>query len=327
MKPLGTYINSSKFDFDEDLFKRHLSTFLFKNLEGHAEIKIFSRQPLHHSGTFPSQILTCLINNETISLLCKYAVSNNSRKDAVEYEAMIYRDVVSQLPFSHIKYFGDYSISQSNSHDVCLVLEYLENGIQLKHVEPEIFSDAAEWIARFHQFYENKNPGSVRVLDEHHYMSLVDHTLSLVGNMNYQLQWFRDMCFYFRDNIYVLTETPQTVIHGEFYGKNILVKSDSIYAIDWETAAIGPAEIDLAALMDGKDERRIGFAIDSYKKTRWGKSEIPSTFSKRLLMANLYYQFHWIKDWQIGSVELENWMSDAGFFNRLYKLAQQPSIK
>jgi hypothetical protein len=52
-----------------------------------------------------------------------------------------------------------------------------------------------------------------------------------------------------------LTSLPQTVIHGEFYPSNVLVpgspEKPMVYPIDWETTAVGPGIIDLAALTSG----------------------------------------------------------------------------
>jgi thiamine kinase-like enzyme len=48
---------------------------------------------------------------------------------------------------------------------------------------------------------------------------------------------------------------PRTIIHGEFYASNVLIDGSdgdiSMWPIDWEMAAVGPAVIDLAALTSG----------------------------------------------------------------------------
>jgi hypothetical protein len=56
-----------------------------------------------------------------------------------------------------------------------------------------------------------------------------------------------------------LAAMPRTVIHGEFYPCNVLIRGRGARArvcpVDWELAAVGPGLIDLAALMTGWDER------------------------------------------------------------------------
>jgi len=49
---------------------------------------------------------------------------------------------------------------------------------------------------------------------------------------------------------------PHGMIHGEFFGKNVLVRrdraTDAIAVIDWETAATGPQYVDLASISAGR---------------------------------------------------------------------------
>jgi len=52
-----------------------------------------------------------------------------------------------------------------------------------------------------------------------------------------------------------LLTSPPTLIHGEFYAKTVLVRRGKLFMVDWESAAIGPGEVDLAALTEGKHWR------------------------------------------------------------------------
>jgi hypothetical protein len=49
---------------------------------------------------------------------------------------------------------------------------------------------------------------------------------------------------------------PQSVIHGEFFGKNIVVGGGGpdrrLAVVDWETAAVGPSYLDLVSLSSGR---------------------------------------------------------------------------
>src|SRR6266511_3200418 len=49
---------------------------------------------------------------------------------------------------------------------------------------------------------------------------------------------------------------PHGMIHGEFFGKNVLVRrdraTDAIAVIDWETAATGPQYVDLVSISAGR---------------------------------------------------------------------------
>jgi aminoglycoside phosphotransferase (APT) family kinase protein len=101
---------------------------------------------------------------------------------------------------------------------------------------PWVRYDAAfywQWLRRAAAFCRNRGGGTrdqqelIRRL-EAHYGRVVDRLLAL----------------------------PCTMIHGELYASNIIVKSGNggarICPVDWETTAIGPGLIDLAALTAGR---------------------------------------------------------------------------
>lgn len=69
-----------------------------------------------------------------------------------------------------------------------------------------------------------------------------------------------------------LLSLPQTFIHGELYPSNVLVAHGGdaptrVATIDWETAAVGPPLVDLAALAEGWDEPQRLTLIESYRST------------------------------------------------------------
>jgi aminoglycoside phosphotransferase (APT) family kinase protein len=55
--------------------------------------------------------------------------------------------------------------------------------------------------------------------------------------------------------VQLLDGLPQGVIHGEFFGKNVLLRPDRatpITVVDWETAAMGPLYVDLVSISAGR---------------------------------------------------------------------------
>jgi len=289
--------------------------------------EVMSRRISINKGTFPAEIVTCKLSqgNEVI-VLCKYAPKGNKRYEELEYEGMIYNSIINHIQLPKIEcykklYFGE------NGHDgAWLVLEYLENSVQLISKEPDSFYKAAEWIARFHNLFDSKPFDLVKVYHEVFYLSILNYVQSLAENLDSRFSWFLELCSFFSANIKILTAPPQTLIHGEFYGKNILVKDNIIYPVDWETAAIGPAEMDLAALTDGKDETRANFAISGYKAERWSNQTIPESFELRLLLAKIFYPLHWVEEWQLDFVQFEKWMNSSNFGGKLNALWHQSKL-
>src|SRR5213076_728303 len=87
--------------------------------------------------------------------------------------------------------------------------------------------------------------------------------------------------------------SPATVIYGEYYPDNILMRDSTIYPVDWESTAIGAGEIDLASLTDGWPERLVQQCGIEYQRTRW-PAGAPREFSQRLEAARTYWAFRWL---------------------------------
>ena len=104
--------------------------------------------------------------------------------------------------------------------------------------------------------------------------------------------WLVDVINYFRDNVDILLEAPQTLIHGEYYSKNILLREGVIYPVDWESAAFAPGEIDLASIIEARKDDVVARITESYIHARF-KNDVfdKAGFEKRLLMARLYLHF------------------------------------
>jgi hypothetical protein len=76
---------------------------------------------------------------------------------------------------------------------------------------------------------------------------------------------------------------------------NVLAVNGVIYPTDWESAAVGPGEIDLMCLLDGWDDDTRTQAIESYVSARWNRTP-PANFSVRVLAADVYNHLRWIGD-------------------------------
>ena len=60
----------------------------------------------------------------------------------------------------------------------------------------------------------------------------------------------------------------ETVIHGEFYPKNVLIHDGIVCPIDWESTAISVGEIDLAALTENWSEEIVQQCKIEYQVTK-----------------------------------------------------------
>src|SRR5262249_45655207 len=104
--------------------------------------------------------------------------------------------------------------------------------------------------------------------------------------------WLRRVCQRYEEWIELLTP-PTTVIHGEFESDNLLVDSETIYPIDWETAALAAGEIDLTNLTSGWSPTVVRECERAYRRARW-PGGAPADFGQRLAAARLYLHFRWL---------------------------------
>jgi len=278
---------------DDKMLANHLSKLFSANSE--KSLEIVSRLPFKGSSTFPAEVIHCKLPGERVlPLFGKYLAglgpNNHGHRGGVEYEIKIYDEVLRPVPLSKAGYWGKCFFPDSN--ETLLLMEYLEGTTSLKG-NPDInhYLRAAAWIALLHRFYENKVPSFVKRYDTDYYFvwtKRMQHEVSIIDAH----PWLTDVITYFHEHIAILTAAPQTLIHGEYYSKNILIRDENVYPIDWESAAYAPGEIDLASIIEARKDEIARQIIGSYVNSRFPGDEFDrATFEKRLCMAQLYLHF------------------------------------
>jgi len=194
------------------------------------ELSVIARQPNIYTSTFPSEIITCRVGNgATIRMLCKYsAVAGNESygiRGGVEYEADVYRHLLQSLDLSCPTLYGIYR--ESANKRTGLVMEYLADSVRIIHSsDPGTVFEAAAWIGRFHALCSPR-AGSpalsfLNSYDAEYYMGWARRTLKMAEQSGLAPRWLETVCSRFDEVIEVLCEAPSTIIHGEYYPKNIL---------------------------------------------------------------------------------------------------------
>ena len=269
-------------------------------------VEIVSRSSFRGSSTFPAEVIQCkLPDGSVLPLFGKYLAglgpNNHGHRGGVEYEIKIYDEVLRNLPLSKPGFRGKCFFPECN--ETLLLMEYLEGTKSLKG-NPDInhYLRAASWIARLHHFFENNVPSFVKVYDTPYYFIWTKRMLNEPSILEAH-PWLRDVINFFHEHIEILTGAPHTLIHGEYYSKNILIREEDVYPVDWESAAYAPGEIDLASIIEARKEEAVAQIRESYIKTRiaaggWDESG----FEARLGMAQLYLHFRFFfpkrEDWR-----------------------------
>ncbi len=202
--------------------------------------------------------------------------------------------------------------------------------------ELEIWQAAARWLARFQRecanFSLDYNALKPLVWDGVNFTRLFEIAqVQLADGESFgsgALERFRPVADTFRAAIDTLVASSQTLVHGEFYASNILVRdrSGNICPIDWETAGWGSRLIDLAALISGNwNETQRAAIIDAYwsalsdsQKFDWTS---PDAFQKELIASRLLLAMQMLcrpSDWSPPDAHRQNWLVDAEHMAQLF---------
>jgi hypothetical protein len=274
-------------------------------------VRILKRTLPHFMSTFPNEIITCQLHDgRRRRVFIKYGAGRShdcfGHRGDIPYEAEVYRRVLRGLPDFRPKCLGAHTNPETG--DTTLFLEYAYGCTRLSDIswkrsqrQPRTMVRAAQWLARFHTFHRPRaNDPTLSFLKRYeaeYYRGWAQRTFDFARPLQSRFPWLMEL----RDTqdawFAPLLTAPRTVIHGEFYSKTVLVRYPVLFMVDWESAAIAPGEIDLAALIDGEGwpTKLVRQCEESYWRTRWPEGA-PAEFKKTLAAAQVYLQFRWLGD-------------------------------
>jgi hypothetical protein len=168
---------------------------------------------------------------------------------------------------------------------------------------------AARWAARFHAATRDLPAEQAAFLpryDRAHYERCAERVRRLLPTL---APAERDLVTQgldaFTARIEWLSTLPPSVIHGQLFGKNILLRQRrgtlEVVVIDWETAALGPGTFDLVSLTSGKwtnEQRRAMWS--AYEEAYGVATRRPvdrAAFSDELKAVALYQSLEWLAWW------------------------------
>jgi hypothetical protein len=264
-------------------------------------VTIVRRRMNHYESTFPSEVVTCrLADQSRYRLFCKYSSATRNgdygHRGGVVYEAAVYRRVLQSAGISTPRFYG--TRSDHTTGRLWCVLEYLDGSMPLEARGDDVWlKRAAAWIARFHASQEarcsHKALDFLQHYDARCYRAWARRAVRAVEPLGPCFAWLSTLAERFAKEAVPLLLAMPTVIHGEYYPLNILVRKRVIYPIDWESAAVAAGEIDLASLTEGWPDELARACERVYGQTRW-PGGVPRDFTRRLEAARLYLGWRWL---------------------------------
>ncbi len=264
-----------------------------------AAVRTVQREENVFASSHPSEVVRCTLESgEALTLLCKIGPSRDQDRwglvRGLQYEAAVYREVLTEQDPTP-RFYGSWEDPQSGM--TWLFLEYLGEGWQLDLGPETAIVDAAAAIGRLHR--EGLQQGrSVSVLnryDARYYQRCLSESVPRLARWQQRLPAIEPIAVRFEQEFEVLLSAPQTIVHGEFTPHNVVWAQERPYVIDWEEAAIGAGEIDLACLTDDWDADLVDQATAAYVAARWPDGP-PHDFRRALQAARLYWMFRWLAD-------------------------------
>jgi Phosphotransferase enzyme family len=281
-------------------------------------VTVLHREAHIYQSTFPSEVVTCRLNNGRIlRLFCKYSgelnFESHGHRGGVAYEAEVYRRVLRHAGNSVPRFYGTYAdVARGQTW---LILQHVDDFLRA-HEEPDALIACAQWIGQFHAACEvlamEPQMAFLAAYDKEYYLGWARRASHFAGPLHRRFAWFDSLCRRFKEFTELLLACRQTVIHGEFYPRNILISHGVVYPVDWESAAVGAGEIDLAAMTEGWAEDVTGECELAYQWARWS-GDAPPDFALTLDAARVYLAFRWLGD-------NEKWTREEGSLQRFEQL-------
>jgi hypothetical protein len=212
-----------------------------------------------------------------------------------------------------------------------LLLEKVPGNPLAKTGEFSIWCDAARWLAGMHcrmadVVDHNELNANLLTYNEDFFNAWIDraeHLSNLRASRaenGFSAIWrLTAQC---RHAVRHICALPQTFIHGEFYASNILVSNCGdrirICPIDWETSAIGPGLLDLAALVAGnwteQQRAELAFAYYDALPSAMRPYDNLQEFARALCYCRLFMAIKWLgwsSDWQAPDEHRCDWLAEA----------------
>ena len=195
-----------------------------------------------------------------------------------------------------------------------IFLEYIK-GERLSRSGHPAWEESARWAARFH-VESDEIPASLigflpRLQNDHylHWATRLEERLPRLPGAAQEL--IASAIELYRKRIDALPSLPQSIIHNEFYGMNVLLRSAGrsgrIAPIDWETAAIGPSYVDLASLSSGCWTIWRAY-FSAYVEC--GGSSTWSQFHSDLGIVSLAQAIQWLGWFPVQEAEFSHWLAE-----------------
>ena len=239
-------------------------------------------------------------------------------------EIETYRTVLSNRRLNTPVFYGAVVDPSTSKH--WLFLERIP-GTRLKELgEFALWESAARWAATLHLTYlpavdELRTREHLVKYDRTYLERWIGRARQVSGGTAAAASQIETLAQSYGALIERLAVLPATLIHGEFYPSNIVVretpKGPSVSPVDWEMAAVGPALLDLAAITSGAwTDPKVKALARAYYDASGPAFRLSSfdEFMTALDGCRLFLAVQWLgwsTDWEPPAEHAHDWLTSA----------------
>jgi aminoglycoside phosphotransferase (APT) family kinase protein len=297
-------------------------------------VRAIERHRLEHASSFAVERLDVVIDDgEHLAVFFKDLHPGNQLVDARRVREMsldrsrteldVYKHLLSRWSFGTPRLYA-YSWNP-DQEEFWLFLECIEGKKVSKLANTQIWRAAARWAARLHvaaRAVPHDDLAFLPRIDEQHYRDCARRLAQKLPDLEAQdRELVENALTAYTEAIPRLAALPMGLIHGEYYGKNILASGGdghwTITAIDWETAAVGPSFLDITSLSTGdwskeqKDGMRRAY-FEQYCAEDGGHMQWDE-FEAAIRDLSLYQTVRWVGWWPgRGLKQFDRWIKEMG---------------
>ena len=231
------------------------------------------------------------VAGERLELFCKYGrpvTYQQAHRRGVCYEAEIYDKILSPAGLLGTFFYGLLAFEECSA----LVVDAVQDAQPCSKAGSSCIVAAASWLGSFHRKMSEPARTAHAFLtqyDSSHFEYWFERAEARAAQSGLAPSWMpilRERYFF---QVQKLLQEPSTLIHGELYPANMLATDDGLHPIDWESAGLGCAEIDLGCLLMGWSDGVIRECIHAYSASR-GIDAGTRAFADRMATVRVYLE-------------------------------------
>lgn len=261
-------------------------------------VRTSRRRPLE-AGTVPKDVLTIHTDQGVEVVFCKHGsiglADDRSRRRGVSFEEQVYRHFLEDLGAGTAALRGSY---RRGDGGVTLVLDEVRDAVRLSEAPRKAIVEAAAWLGRFHSLAGVPSTVVVDLFvhDADQLRCWVSRVVEFAAPLRGDYPWLESLCEQIIDAAQEVMSEPCCLLHGEYTVHNVLVGPGGICPVDWESAGIGPGEIDLAMLTENWPATTIARCAEAYDQARFGGVRSRQERGLAVARGQLYATLRWLGD-------------------------------